>query len=76
MRSYSIERQINIRHDKFYSNNENIALGSVIKVKVGKKVIPMKTTTHRHGDMIEATANGKKYHCSWWMGEWTSSVKK
>ncbi len=58
------------------SCRDNIALGSIIKVKVGKKVIPMKTTTHRKGDMIEATANGKKYVCSWWDGQWTSSIKK
>lgn len=76
MRCFKMERQINRRESRYLSCGDNIALNSVIKVKVGNKIIPMKTTTHRHGDMIEATANGKKYLCDWWMGQWSSSVKK
>lgn len=57
---------------RYRSCSDNIALGSVIKVKVGKKIVPMNTKTHRFGDMITATANGKTYTCTWWLGEWTA----
>lgn len=77
MRMFKYERDIERqRRNRYMSCTENIALGSVIKVKVGKKVVPMKTTTHRNKDMIMATANNKTYHCNWFMGEWTASAKK
>lgn len=65
---YRIERE----DRRTISCNQNIALNSTIAVKVGKKLVPMKTTSHRKRDLIEATANGKKHLCTWWMGEWTA----
>jgi len=62
--------------NRYMSCSDNIALNSTIRVKVGKKIVPMKTTSHRKGDMIHATANNKSYVCEWWFGEWTSKSKK
>lgn len=70
MRAYKIERQI--ERGRTYSCTQNIALGSTITVKLNGKKVPMKTTSHRRKDLIEATANGKKHLCEWWFGEWTA----
>lgn len=69
-------KEIQKERSRYLSCSDNIALNSVIKVKVGKKIVPMKTTTHRNKDMIMATANGKTYRCEWWFGQWTANKKK
>lgn len=51
---------------------ENVGIGSTISVGMGKKVIPMKTTTCRTSNRVEATANGKKYLCFWNFGGWSA----
>ncbi len=60
------------RESRTISCSKNLALGTTIQVKVKGKIVPMKTTTHRNGDLVEANANGKKYVAEWWMGEWVA----
>ncbi len=58
-----------------YSQNtsKELPLNSTISVKINGKFTPCKTTTHRNGDLVEVTANGKKYLADWWMGEWIAN---
>jgi hypothetical protein len=68
-----IRRSLRDREEcRTISCSQNIALGTTIQVKVAGKIVPMKTTSHRNRDLIEATANGKKYVACWWFGEWTA----
>lgn len=60
------------RREPYIACRENVAIGSTIKVGIGKKTLPMKTTTCRTDNRVEATANGKKYLCFWNYGGWSA----
>lgn len=58
------------RDSRTVSCSANLPINSTITVRINKKKTPCKTTIARKGNLVEATANGKKYLCEWWFGEW------
>lgn len=65
-----IRQQVRRSESKTMFCTVNLPINSTITVTINRKKTPCKTTIARKGDLVEATANGKKYLCEWWFGEW------
>jgi len=56
--------------------SNNLTVNSAIKIKVNGKMINAKTTScTTENRFVNATANGKKYFCEFYGGEWLAVGK-
>lgn len=70
-----IRKSFRSHETRTYSCTDNIPLNSTIQVKVNGKITPCKTTSHRKGDLVEVSANGKKFLATWWFGKWETRTQ-